>query len=186
MGNAAGDWSVSGGALRQSAGDNGDPTILWHSGLGAVGDVVVEAKVAVGGVFTGNGPYIGVLAAFTDNDPALDGGYGCAVRATDGGTETLFADFVAAALTPETAPEFSMDTGDVLIIHHYQYGGTTTICQGQDTAGDVGRTTSSGYVAGATMGAVGVMSSNIVASFRSVTVYGLGGAGACTPPALCF
>ena len=188
--NEIGTWSVSGGKLRQARTDNPAPTILWRGDLGpagdgVVGDVVIETLVEAGGINTANLPFIGLIAGYND-DINTDFGYGCAVQASAGGTLLWFLDFQDGNPMVTAAPEFTMDTGSVMELHHYQYGGTNTICQGADSISDLGRTFPNSYAAGEAMGAIGVATSNVGVSFRHITVYELGGPRTCPGVGLCF
>ena len=188
-GNDTGTWSTSGGKLRQARANNGSPAILWRGdigpgGDGVVGDVLIEAFAEFGGVTPANNPYIGLVAGYTDF-AATDRGYLCAVRATTTGTQLGFQD-LQGALVPDPAPELTVVGSSFVKLFQYQFGGTDTICQGADVTTMLGRSFANNYVGGETMGAIGVATSNVGASFRYIVVYSLGGSRTCTPPTLCF
>ena len=183
--NEDGSWSVIGGQLRQTRGDNSQPTILWHSGLGPVGDVLVEMRAEAGVLVGLNPPYLGLVAGYTD-EANVDTGYSCSVRLDNTATELRMVDFDNGTMYTDQVSEFVLMNNSYLSIHHYQFGGTTTICQGQDVIGDTGRTFQQTYVGGETSGTIGVLTSDMTMSVPYVVVYGLGGPLTCSPPALCF
>lgn len=189
-GNDSGIWSVNGGKLRQSRSTNSAPAILWRGGIGpggdgVLGDVLVEILAEAGGVTAGNDPYIGTVAGFTDTS-GTDRGYGCATQVTGFGTQLRFLDFQDGNPVTDLVTEFAMDTGTVLSISHYQYGGTHTVCQGGDATAGMGRAFSVVYAAGEQSGVIGIMTSRIATSIRHLVVYELGGPVTCSGPAPCF
>jgi hypothetical protein len=189
-GNYAGAWTSSGSKLRQGDGGSNDPTILTRSGVGTLGNVLIETRVTAGTINGQQNPYIGMVAAYMDSTASADSGFLCALERASNDTLLRIREFFSGSSEVNVVTEFTMNSNLSYRLHHYQYaagGSTTTICQARDGSTGAGRRYLTN-IDGPGTGVVGLAVKRTTASFDYIVVYSLGGAVNCTEaaPAPCF